>query len=209
MRVPCLLTLLLLFAGLTSVKAQQTRLYVNSGVTFTTGPGDVVDWWGRAPAFEVAVGRRIKDRLEITAGIWRTNLPISKDKLLLAGGDIRISGGDFSVTSFQLGIRLELERGTWFRPYLHAGAGLHMISVKELALVAQNPQDVCGEASCNLTFAPAERPDETAPGLRLGAGIAYYLTDSIWLYAEPTYHLIFSEERIGLLPLKLGLAWAL
>jgi opacity protein-like surface antigen len=209
MRIPCLLTLLLFLVGPTSIKAQQTRLYVSSGVTFTTGPGDVVDWWGRAPAFEVAVGRRIRDRFEITAGVWRTSLPISKEKLLVAGGDINISGGDYSVTGFQLGIRLELERGKWFRPYLHAGVGLNLVSVQELVLVAQNPFEVCGEASCDLTFAPAERADETAPGLRLGAGIAYFLTDAIWLYAEPTYHIVFSDERFGLLPLKLGLAWAI
>ncbi|MBO6576381.1 MAG: porin family protein [Rhodothermales bacterium] len=202
--IPLLALLMVLPAA-----AQDTRVYVGSGVGFTAGPGDVVDWWQRGPTFDVALGRRFADRFEVTAGLGYVSLPLSRDKLLAVGADIDISGGEYTVTSFQAGLRLEFERGTFFRPYLHVGVGLHSVSIKELLLTVNNPEDVCpGQPTCVFTFAPATREDETVPGLRLGAGVAWYLSDTVWLYAEPSYHIILAEERTGLVPFRLGVASA-
>ncbi len=202
------LLLPILFIVANSASGQETRVYLGSGPVFPAGPGDVVDFWNRGLTFDISMGQRIADRLEVTLGVGQARLPIEPNKLLASGADLETSGGDFSVLSARLGIRLEFERGTWFRPYLHLGVGGYRIAFEELRIVVENPEVFCGAASCALTFAPSERPDETVLGLQLGAGVAYYLNDCLWLYAEPSYHIMFASERTGMVPLRLGIAKA-
>ncbi|NNE68920.1 MAG: outer membrane beta-barrel protein [Rhodothermales bacterium] len=201
-----LILLIVACIGMQPASAQETRLYLGSGVTFPAGPGDVVDFWNRGLTVDVGVGRRFQDRLEFTASVGRARLPIASDKLLAIGADIETGGGDFAVSSARLGVRLEFERGTWFRPYLHVGVGAYRVVYEELEITVANPQEACGQPTCSLTFGPAERGSSTVPGMQLGAGIAYYLTDGMWLYAEPSYHIMFATERTGLVPLRIGIA---
>lgn len=189
-----------------STLAQDFRLYVGSGVAFPAGPGDVVDFWNRGFSFDVGAGHRFQDRFELTLSVGQARLPIETEKLLAIGADVETAGGDFVVSSARIGLRLEFERGTWFRPYLHVGVGAYRLIYEELDITVANPQEVCGQAVCAFTFSPSERATETVPGLQLGAGVAYYLTDGTWLYAEPSYHIMFATERTGLVPLRLGLA---
>jgi opacity protein-like surface antigen len=198
----------LILAG--SAEAQPNRLYLNSGVSFPMGPGDVVDWWRRGATFDVAYGRRVAERFEVTLGLGHSTLPISHSKLVATGVDLELSGGSFRVTSLVAGLRLELERGSWFRPYLHVGVGLHHVAVDDLDIRVLNPEEVCpGEASCIFSFAPADRQPETVFGLKLGAGVAYYVGERFWLFAEPNYHLLFTRgDRLGWVPIRLGLARA-
>ena len=208
MKTAVLLALLAL--GVSPGFAQEWRLYGGSGLTFSAGPGDLVEWWDRAPRFGVGVGRRFAERLEFTVSAGTTTLPISKEKLLAVGAELDIDGGDFTVRSVAVGLRVEFEKGTWFRPFLHLGAGIYDLSVSDLTIVVRNPDEVCpGQPTCRFTFEPAEREGETAPGLKLGAGIAYYISERAWLYAEPSYHLIFSRDRLGMVPLSLGVAYQL
>lgn len=186
--------------------AQNTRVYLGSGVAFPAGPGDVVDFWNRGFTFDVGAGQRFQDRWELTVSIGQASVPIETEKLLAIGAELETDGGDFVVSSARLGIRLEFERGTWFRPYLHLGLGAYRLVYEDLNITVANPQEVCGQVDCAFTFAPSERATETVPGLQLGAGIAYYLTDRTWLYAEPSYHIMFGTERTGLVPLRLGIA---
>jgi hypothetical protein len=91
---------------------------------------------------------------------------------------------------------------------LHLGVGGYQIAYEDLTIAVANPEAFCGAASCALTFTPSERPDETVLGIQLGAGIAYYLNDRLWLYGEPSYHIMFASERTGMVPLRLGIARA-
>lgn len=208
MRAWTILLLPILVCVVTPASGQDTRAYLGSGLAFPAGPGNVVDFWNRGLTFDLAVGQRIADRLEVTLGVGQARLPIEPDKLLAIGADLETGGGDFTVLSARLGIRLEFERGTWFRPYLHFGVGGYRITYEELTIAVANPQAFCGESSCSLTFAPSERPEETVPGIQLGAGVAYYLNDGLWLYGEPSYHIMFADERTGMVPLRLGIAKA-
>ena len=187
---------------------QDTRIYLGSGPVCAAGPGDVVDFWNRGLSFDLSVGQRIANRFVVTLGVGHARLPVEPDKLLAIGADFETSGGDFAVASARLGIRLEFERGTWFRPYLHLGLGGYRLAYEDLTITVANPQSFCGAAACELRFAPSERPDETVLGLQLGAGVAYYLSDHLWLYGEPSYHIMFAKERTGMVPLRLGIAKA-
>ncbi len=175
------------------------------------GPGEIVDWWRSGFVFDAAYGRQVGKGFELTLGVGHSWLPISHSKLLATGVDLNLDGGDFRVTSLIAGVKFEMERGAWFRPYLHVGLGLHSVSVEALTITVLNPEEVCpGGGACLFRFQPAERSRESALGLKIGAGIAYYLGESSWLFAEPNYHIIFLDgDRIGWVPIRLGIAKAL